>query len=377
MADKSLDTKPAISLPKGGGAIRGIGETFQPNLFSGTGNFSVPIFTSPGRNGFGPSLTLQYSTGNGNGPFGLGWQLSTPRVTRKTEKGLPTYRDEDVFVMSGAEDLVPHLVRVPNGPDHWEAVVERRGDNYTVSLYRPRTEGQFVRIEKWVRDDGDVHWRAITPANVTSIYGRTPAARLTNPESDPENVPDVFEWLLEETFDARGNHILYEYLQEDPVLTRPDIYEQNRSYTQAYIRRILYGNTPETLVAELKVGPIRTVTDHRNPLSTRERHYVFEVLFDYGHLLWPLSIPTNLPDDGEGVIPNNWPIRADPFSTFRAGFEIRTLRRCERVLMLHHFKEGELSEAPLVKSTDLEYTATADTNLSLLSSVTISGYRRD
>src|SRR5215475_11878467 len=115
MADKSNSSNQTISLPKGGGAIRGIGETFQPNLFSGTGNFSVPIFTSPGRNGFGPTLTLQYSTGNGNGPFGLGWQLSIPRVTRKTEKGLPTYKkDEDVFVMSGAEDLVPHLVRVAN-----------------------------------------------------------------------------------------------------------------------------------------------------------------------------------------------------------------------------------------------------------------------
>src|SRR5262245_37457571 len=70
----------AISLPKGGGAIRSIGETFQPNLFTGTGNFSVPIVTSLGRSGFGPQLTLQYSTGHGNGPFGLGWQLSIPRV---------------------------------------------------------------------------------------------------------------------------------------------------------------------------------------------------------------------------------------------------------------------------------------------------------
>ena len=37
------------------------------------------------------------------------------------------------------------------------------------------------------------------------------------------------------------------------------------------------------------------------------------------------------------------PPRPDPFSTFRAGFEIRTLRLCRRVLMLHHFKEGELT----------------------------------
>ena len=112
MAHQSEQTSTPISLPKGGGAIKGIGETFQPNLFSGTGNFSIPIFTSPGRNGFGPQLTVQYSTGSGNGPFGLAWQLSIPRITRKTEKGLPTYRDQDVFVMSGAEDLVPHLQQV-------------------------------------------------------------------------------------------------------------------------------------------------------------------------------------------------------------------------------------------------------------------------
>src|SRR5215470_1964651 len=76
MANKSHSTNQTISLPQGGGAVKGIGETFQPNLFSGTGNFSVPLFTCSGRNGFGPQLTLQYSTGNGNGPFGLGWQLS-------------------------------------------------------------------------------------------------------------------------------------------------------------------------------------------------------------------------------------------------------------------------------------------------------------
>ena len=60
---------------QGGGAIKGIGETFQANLFSGTANHSIPIALSPGRNGFGPSLALGYSSGNGNGIFGLGWTV--------------------------------------------------------------------------------------------------------------------------------------------------------------------------------------------------------------------------------------------------------------------------------------------------------------
>src|SRR5919109_1187517 len=101
---------PAISLPKGGGAIRGIGEKFGANPVTGTATVSVPIFTSPGRSGFGPSLSLSYDSGSGNGPFGFGWNLSIPSITRKTDKGLPRYDDaneSDVFILSGAEDLVP------------------------------------------------------------------------------------------------------------------------------------------------------------------------------------------------------------------------------------------------------------------------------
>jgi hypothetical protein len=91
--NKSGTASQVIALPKGGCAIKGIGETFQPNLLSGAGNHSIPIAISPGRGGFGPTVSLQYSSGNGNGPFGLGWQLSIPRITRKTEKDLPQYSD--------------------------------------------------------------------------------------------------------------------------------------------------------------------------------------------------------------------------------------------------------------------------------------------
>src|ERR1700675_1600088 len=105
----------AISLPKGGGAVSGLGEKFTPDLFTGTGNFSIPIAVPAGRLGMQPQLSLRYSTGNGNGPFGMGWQLSLPGVSRKTARGVPRYVDAvgpagdraDVFVLSGAEDLVP------------------------------------------------------------------------------------------------------------------------------------------------------------------------------------------------------------------------------------------------------------------------------
>ena len=98
MAERSDTAEQIISLPKGGGALEGIGESFSADLHTGTGNFSVPIATPPGRNGFRPNLSLAYSTGAGNGPFGLGWNLSVPGVARRTSHGLPTYDDDmDTF----------------------------------------------------------------------------------------------------------------------------------------------------------------------------------------------------------------------------------------------------------------------------------------
>src|SRR5438876_1215025 len=64
--------------------------------------------------GFGKQLSLSYDSGRGNSPFGFGWSLALPEITRKTDKGLPQYKDEeesDIFILSGAEDLMPQLVQ--------------------------------------------------------------------------------------------------------------------------------------------------------------------------------------------------------------------------------------------------------------------------
>ncbi len=106
--DSFAVSAPQVTPPKGGGAIRGMGEKFAANRVSGTGSMSVPIATSPGRSGFGPQQALSYDSFAGNGPFGFGWSLTLRSITRKTEKDLPQYLeadDSDVFVLSGAEDL--------------------------------------------------------------------------------------------------------------------------------------------------------------------------------------------------------------------------------------------------------------------------------
>jgi Salmonella virulence plasmid 65kDa B protein len=80
-----------LTLPKGGGAIGGIGEKFTANPVTGTGSITIPVYSSPGRSGFGPQLSLSYDSDRGNSPFGFGWSLDFPSITRKTDKGLPQY----------------------------------------------------------------------------------------------------------------------------------------------------------------------------------------------------------------------------------------------------------------------------------------------
>ena len=388
MNNESGSPEQIISLPTGGGALQGIGETFQPNLFSGTGNFGIPIFTSPGRAGFGPQLSLQYSTGNGNGIFGLGWNLSVPRITRKTEKGLPKYNNEDVFVMSGAEDLVPKLKHDDSQAVDSETITNGVGSNtvrYRITRFLPRTEGLFARVESWQELDPnntdavtDVFWRVTTKENVTSIYGRTSDARIT----DPDNETHIFEWLLEETFDSKGNHISYAYAQDDAAQPINQINEQNRRYVQVYPRRILYGNVPDQLSDysgnQFSAGAVRQGTGHRDPFEKINRRYIYEVFFDYGDAQHPQTNSNQFvyqaPDAAQEKFNRVVPVREDTFSSFRPGFELRTMRRCSNVLMIHHFKE--LGGATLVKSTDFNYAQSNGTGVSLLTGATVTGYVR-
>jgi Salmonella virulence plasmid 65kDa B protein len=214
--DSSLIEVPQLSLPKGGGAIRGIGEKFAANPVTGTGSFTIPIATSPGRSGFGPQLSLSYDSGAGNGPFGFGWSVHLPAVTRKTDKGLPQYNDSDnsdIFVLSGAEDLMPALLE---GQGKWAFDISSRslyGNQYRVQRYRPRVEGLFARIERWTNpsDSSDEFWRTISKENITTWFGHSAQSRV----ADPNDPTRIFGWLISESYDDKGNVIAYDYKSED------------------------------------------------------------------------------------------------------------------------------------------------------------------
>jgi RHS repeat-associated protein len=329
---------------------------------TGTSSLAVPIAVSSGRSGFTPQLSLTYDSGSGNGQFGVGWTLSLPQITRKTDKGLPKYRDgedSDVFILSGSEDLVPCLGFCSEEREWREREEER--DGFSIRFYRPRVEGLFARIERWTRsDDGDVHWRAITKDNVLSIYGDTPNSRVF----DPKTPNHVFKWLIASSADRNGNAIAYEYAEENLVGVDQAKPSERRRAPPAnrYLKRVLYGNRAP--IARVRHDP-------------GERDYMFEVVFDFG-------------DEHEEAYKNSendecirlggedqrrsWAVRPDPFSSWRSGFEIRTYRLCRRALVFHRFPHELGRPRSLVRSTEFRYDGRPIG--SLLTGVVQSGYRQ-
>ena len=404
---------PSIALPKGGGAVRGIGEKFTANPVTGTGTMSVPIATSPGRSGFGPQLSLSYDSGAGNGPFGFGWNLSLASVTRKTDKGLPRYldgseEDPDVFILSGAEDLVPAYRQDADGT--WVAghpgyqrdpagfwVRDQQGrlvidedelGGYRVRRYRTRIEGLFARIERWskIGSPGDVHWRSISKDNILTLYGSDAGSRI----ADPLDATRIFSWLICETRDDNGNAVLYRYKAEDGLgADLGKAHERNRGQpdeahrtANRYLKRIYYGNrTP--LLDQAGHRP-RWLGKPQIDTQIASAGWMFEAVFDYGDHDPATPKPDDDQDKNAAGLPRYpWQPRPDPFSTYRPGFEVRTTRLCRRVLMFHHFpgEEGVQRDC-LVRSTDFTHSGGSDPAdaqdpvYAFLLSVTQSGYRR-
>ena len=355
---------PQINLPKGGGAIKSIDEKFSVNAVNGTSSFNLPIPFSQAR-GFSPSLMLNYNSGSGNGLFGLGWTLSLSSIKRKTENELPEYFDDinsDTFIFSGAEDLVPEFKRdaddnlikdsdcnfiIKESPVTFQAVI------YDVRRYRPRIEGLFSRIERWTeKNSGFIHWRIISKDNTTAVYGKSASARI----ADPRDAKRIFEWLPEFTYDDKGNCAVYEFKAEDGFGTdKTKLHNKNRLNGNAlisntYLKRIKYGN----------VTPFKTHTD---PVPAQ---FLFETVFDYG------EHDTAAPPYNEI---KNWDFRADAFSFYKAGFEIRTCRTCKRILLFHHFTELPGGSA-LVKSLDFKYSNNEQNGFTFLTEALLTGYTK-
>ena len=210
--DKSwLLSGPVLSTGRGGGALRGTKGEFNCDAHTGSAKLSIPLPFTPDREGTVPPVSLSYDSGNGNGPFGLGWNLGCPRIERSTSRRLPLYmdsEDSDVFTLSGA-DLV--------------CIAEEKRGTTTVRHYRLQSESQFSRIEFRKESSGETSFCVFGSDGSQSTYGDSAESRV----EDPQYPGHVFAYLVSRSEDALGNVVRYRYCADGA----------NR-----HLLQVLYGN---------------------------------------------------------------------------------------------------------------------------------------
>lgn len=331
-------TEPSIAKSA---SIATIGKNWGSVGVTGSASFELPLPLSAGR-GFDPAMALGYDSQGGNGPFGIGWRLGTSAITRQTSKGVPDYLATDIMVGPGGEELMPELDA--EGKPTSREVTEYRGlsiGKHDVVRYWPRVESSFDLIELWRSDvTPQGFWLVHGADGSLHLYGKTAASRRADPQAENR----VGVWLLQESMNAHGEHICFEYKPEEPH--DPD--NAHDYSAQRYLHRVLYGNFE--------------ASSHLygwNVLELAPPSWHFHLLFDYGERTLDLEAkpiygpPFDAPGNGHG----EWQLRSDPFHSYTYGFELGTRRLCHQVLMFHHFPELGAKPA-LVRRLLLKYLPT-------------------
>ena len=104
--------------------------------------------------------------------------------------------------------------------------------------------------------------------------------------ADPADATRIFSWLICQSYDDKGNAIVYEYQSEDSQRIFEDqqgqfvalAHERNRSESSRsanrYLKRIKYGNRTPNRDA--------TTWQATDPAQLPNETWMFEVVFDYG-----------------------------------------------------------------------------------------------
>ncbi|BBE10381.1 Insecticidal toxin complex [Mycoavidus cysteinexigens] len=335
-----------LSLPKGGGALNGMGESLNTAGPDGLASLSLPLPVSAGR-GVAPSLSLTYSSGAGNGPFGMGWQCGVMSIGRRTQHGVPRYTEQDMFLSPSGEVMV--VADEDGQPDSRQSDTLqgiRLSSMYTVTRYHPRQIQDFSKLEFWQptgNAEGAPFWLMSTPDGQVHIFGKTAQARISHLPKGAKTA-QIAQWLLEESVTPTGEHIYYQYKAEDDARCEEDEKEHHPNVgAQRYLYQVHYGN----------IIPQDSLFVLEEEIPSADS-WVFHLVFDYGER------SDSLDDIPPFTAVDAWPCRPDSFSRYGYGFELRTRRLCRQVLMYHRLQalageELKTEKPALVSRMILDY----------------------
>ena len=342
---------PSITLPKGGGAIRGIGEKFGANPVNGTATLTVPI-------------------------------CDDARPIRDSGHSSPSRTTPALATARSASAGRSACRRSPARPTRGCRTIATRTSPTSSSSPAPKTSCRSAR-----------RWQplAVTCTTAPGVTDRTLIGHASRDSSHASSAGPASQWHRrslaldharqchhhlrphrgepDRRSSGPGTHLLLADLR-DRTTTREtrSVYQYARgrttpvSSTPALQRAATAVRTANRVpqADEVRQPPIRSFRQ----TTSRPARWLFEAVFDYdeGHYAdLPVPPPTPHGDDrprvrASATATSAWTVRPDSFSSHRAGFEVRTYRRCHRVLMFHAFDTLTAAidgEPYLVRATEL------------------------
>ena len=219
-----------VSLPDGPGSIGGVGENVDINANMGSASFSVPLRVPRGFNQtMTPSLGLSYSSGQGIGTVGIGWDIASPSIERTTDKGLPEYTSADRFAADGGSELV--FIGMLDG----------------TRVYRTRFESGFVRY-RW-RNAGtgaSGYWTAEYPDGRVGYFGATADGTLVPSARVQADTGETFRYHLVEIVDVNGRRIVQRFTKDRGWVLLDEVqYAFGGMDTPRFSVRFVYEDRPD------------------------------------------------------------------------------------------------------------------------------------
>lgn len=194
-----------------------------------------------------PELSLNYSSGAGNGLLGIGWTLTGPSaITRCPMNSLQdgaraavTFSADDRYCLDGQRLLIVNLAGQP-------ANASLYGDDGTT--YRTERDA-FARITVVGRYNGQGNmpqsFRVENKAGLILEFGISANSRIMT-KFAPNTVPDVINrWMLQRVSDRHGNYVEFVYCAGE-VATDGSTCDTSRWSGSAVIHYIRYTNRGAT-----------------------------------------------------------------------------------------------------------------------------------
>ncbi|MCT2406419.1 hypothetical protein NZD88_02475 [Chryseobacterium antibioticum] len=185
---------------------------------TGDANINYPLMLPAGVSGMQPSLSVNYSSGSGNGWMGEGWNIGgLSSISVDTRWGTPAFttgQETELYSIDGEmlvypNGYLPHRHNKVNPNGTFDTSRQARNGAGAKTFYL-RKNHDFTKIERFGTDTSDYRWIVTSTNGTKTYYGGDQSALVPNAVLKNYN-GNIIQWGIWKVEDVHGNNIIYEY----------------------------------------------------------------------------------------------------------------------------------------------------------------------